>query len=677
MIREVRWLRVHESAVLRVKRVELPGAAPVKRSLTQWSEVKVKGARTKEICRKGCESMEISGQGISGQGIPGQVQGTNRYIESGEVSAGKQTTAADGKSQLLNNLEPGSYLYGQVQSSSEDGAVLLLENGQRLLAKLAEGVTLTPGQNVTFQVEKKQDGMVYMKPLFAESALEMTARKALKGAGFTNTLKNLEIVKELLELNMPVDKNTIRSMLQKSVTNPEVPVKQLALLEKLGIPVTKENIEQLKQYQANEHQIGKQMDSLMKELGEVSRQLLAEGKTTEAAELNQKVLEFLYEELAEQGQNAEGADAKLLNGEAAKGEFSAEILTGEQLSGDGRNLAEEQLSGDGRNLAEEQPLGDGRNLTGELPSGETPLSEGKGLVGEPFLEETAVGERTALEAEGNLPEVGGVIKNSENPELTRNALEAERLAGNPEEIFSEMKDNEMAGIKEQMFELKNILAQTENPTELKKLLNSTKFQDILEKGMKEAWQIKPSEFTGKDSIDKSYAKVEEQTRLLGELLRESGAESESSLKTITNVQQNLEFMQDLNQVFPYIQLPLQMAGESAHGDLYVFKDKKKQHEEGEPFTAFLHLNMEHLGDVDVYLSLKAQSVSTDITLEKEEVLDLFEGHMDELIGRLEGKGYQVSTSLKISEKKPDFVEDILAKQVGNSTVNRYSFDVKA
>lgn len=609
---------------------------------------------------------------ISGQGISGQVQGTNRYIESSEVSAGKQTAAADGKSQLLNSLEPGSYLYGQVQSSSEDGAVLLLENGQRLLAKLAEGVTLTPGQNVTFQVERKQDGMVYMRPLFAEAALEMTAGKVLKGAGFMNTPKNLEIVKELLELNMPVDKNTIRSMLQKSVTNPEVPIKLLALLEKLGIPATKENIEQLKQYQANEHQIGKQMDSLMKELGEASRQLLAEGKTTEAAELNQKVLEFLYEELSEQGQNTEGTDVKLPNGEAAKGEFSAEALTGDQLSGEETNLTEEQ------------PLGEGRNLTGELPSGEgkslagDPVpKEGKGLVGETFSGETAGGERAAIETEGNLSGARGIMEDSKNSEFSGTALEAERLVGNPEEILSEMRDSETVNIKEQMFELKKMLAQTENPAELKRLLSSTKFQDTLEKGMKEAWQIKPSEFTGKDSIDKSYAKVEEQTRLLGELLREGGTENGNSLKTLTNVQQNLEFMQDLNQVFPYIQLPLQMAGESAHGDLYVFKDKKKQHEEGDPFTAFLHLNMEHLGDVDVYLSLKAQSVSTDITLEKEEVLDLFEAHMDELIGRLEGKGYQVSTSLKIGEKKPDFVEDILLRQAGGSTVNRYSFDVKA
>ena len=621
---------------------------------------------------------------ISGQGISGQVQGTSRYIENNEVSAGKQTAAADGKSQLLNSLEPGSYLYGQVQSSSEDGAVLLLENGQRLLAKLTEGVALTPGQNVTFQVERNQDGIVYMKPLFAEAALEMTAGKALKQAGFMNTPKNLEIVKELLELNMPVDRNTIRSMLQKSVTSPEVPIKQLALLEKLGIPVTKENIEQLKQYQASEHQIGKQMDSLMKELGEATRQLLAEGKTEEAAELNQKVLDFLYEELAEQGQNAEVSGAKLPNAEAAKGEFSVEILTGEQLSGEGANLAEEQPLGEGRNLIGELPSGEGKNLIGELPpdEGKSPAggqvpNEGKGLVGEPFLGETAVGERVVMETEGNLSGTGRMIENPESPELPGTALEAERWAGNPEEVLPEIRNNGTVDIKEQMFELKNLLAQTENPEELKRLLGSAKFQNILEKGMKEAWQIKPSEFTGKDSISKSYAKVEEQTRLLGELLRESGAESESSLKTITNVQQNLEFMQDLNQVFPYIQLPLQMAGESAHGDLYVFKDKKKQHEEGEPFTAFLHLNMEHLGDVDVYLSLKAQSVSTDITLEKEEVLDLFEAHMDELIGRLEGKGYQVNTSLKISEKKPDFVEDILAKQAGNSTVNRYSFDVKA
>lgn len=643
---------------------------------------------------------------ISGQGVSSPIQGRNHYVENSEAYTGKEPAAANGKSMLLNSLEPGSYVYGQVQSSSEDGAVLLLENGQKLLAKLAEGVNLVPGQNVTFQVERKQDGMVYMKPLFAEAALEMTAGKALQGAGFMSTPKNLEIVKELLELNMPVDRNTIRSMLQKSVTNPEVPIKQLALFEKLGIPVTKENMEQLKQYQASEHQIGKQMEGLLKELGEATEQLLMEGKTEEAVKLNQKVLDFLYEELSQQGQNPEGiegeqADVGIAKEEAALKNPAQEAVLGELGEGKGvvgetvseegrspveeaaseggRSPAGEMISEEGKGTAEQVAAGDGKMLVEEaLPDG------GKGSVAASLLEE-GVDSRSSekvTRTEENLQAVRGDAENANALKQDEIPLGTNRLMGNPEGMASETqevgtREGSPLGIKEQMFELKELLVQTENPEELKKLLGSKKFQGLLERGMKEAWQMKPSEFNGKDSVNRSYARVEEQARLLGELLKESGAEGGSSLKTAANVQQNLEFMQDLNQVFPYIQLPLQMAGESAHGDLYVFKDKKKQHEAGEPFTAFLHLSMEHLGDVDVYLSLKEQKVATDITLEKESVLDLFEAHMDELIGRLQKKGYEVSAKLKISDKAPDFVEDILARQAGGSSVNRYSFDVKA
>ncbi len=633
--------------------------------------------------------MEIAGQ----SSISGSSPEVNRYVEGSEAYTARETAATDGKNMLLNSLEPGSYLYGQVESSGKDGAVLLLENGQRLLAKLTEGVSLEPGQNVTFQVEKKQDGMVYMKPLFAEAALEMTAKKALMGADFMSTPKNLEIVKELLELNMPVDKNTIRSMLQKSVKNPDVPVKQLALFEKLGIPVTKENMEQLKQYQANTNQLGKQMDSLLQELGETTKQLLMEGKTEEAAKLNQNVLDFLYEELSDQEQSNNLIDGRPDLDEGKTME-QAPNPAEEGISGERNVTVEGEIFGEENELGGKVVPEDGKSLTGEVLLGE----ENKLFSGEkilpgmeknaetvflPEMEENADRDGLAAEMKESLPGVksgGETVQMGKPDEIF---MGTDRLAdnSNPENIVGRNRetapDSIRTSLKEQMFEIKELLDRGGHPEEIKKLLGSTKFQELLERGMKEAWQIKPEEFNGKDSINRSYAKVEEQARLLGELLKESSAESGSNLKTADNIQHNLEFMQDLNQAFPYIQLPLQMAGESAHGDLYVFKDQKRQHEAGEPFTAFLHLSMEHLGDVDVYLSLMEQKVSTDITLEQEAVLDLFEAHIDELTSRLEKKGYEVNTKLKISDKELNFVEDILAKQAGGSSVNRYSFDVKA
>lgn len=587
---------------------------------------------------------------ISGQGMSGQIQGTSRFLEGVVSNEGKQPVATDGKSMLLNSLEPGSYLYGQVQSSNGESAVLLLENGQKLLAKLMEGVILTPGQNVTFQVETKQDGLVYMKPLFAQAELEMVAGKALKEAGFTNSPKNLEIVKELLERNLPVDKNTIRSMLQRSVTNPEIPVKQLALLEKLGIPATRENLEQLKQYQAGEHQLGKQMDSLMKELGETTKQLLSEGKIEEATNLNQKVLDFLCEELLEDSEKNVGIQTK--------GTALMETVLPEEQATEQKMLQETM----GREIIKQE--------TGESETGQQEiLREGvrqENIKPEEFRQETVRPEAGQLEHAQQ-----SVVKEETAQQET---IQQETIQ---QETTSELSQKAEPAIKEQIFGMKEVLSAMKNPEKLVSLLGSRKFQSLLERGMKEAWQIKASEFTGKDSINRTYARMEEQTRILGELLRENGSESGGGIKNLSNVQNNLEFIQDLNQVFPYIQLPLQMAGESAHGDLYVFRDKKKLHEEGEPFTAFLHLAMEHLGDVDVYLSLKGESVSTDITVEKEEILDLFAAHMDEFTDRLEKKGYQVSSSLKVNEKKVDFTEDILAKQAGDAAVSRFSFDVKA
>ncbi len=49
---------------------------------------------------------------------------------------------------------------------------------------------------------------------------------------------------------------------------------------------------------------------------------------------------------------------------------------------------------------------------------------------------------------------------------------------------------------------------------------------------------------------------------------------ESAVNTTNDMQQNLQFMKMLNEQFAYMQLPLKLSSENAHGDLYVMTKKK-------------------------------------------------------------------------------------------------------
>lgn len=568
--------------------------------------------------------MDILGQGLTGSFHSNKINSDNTAFQEIKNSA---ANIQDVKNLLLDSLEPGSFLFGQVQSANENSALLLLENGQKLLAQLAEGVALSPGENVALQVEEKKDKTIVLKPMFADAQLEATAEKALKEAGFMKTSKNLEIVRELLELKMPVDKNSIRSLLQKSLANPDVSVKHLAIMEKLEIPITKENIDQISDYQAKEHKIEKQMFDMLNEINDALKDLVSDGKMSEAAAFQKNILDLIMKQLNEKM-------------DADSGEQSGTLKNTNDL--------------------EQANLSEQINDSGQAKS---------------FEHTNPSAQRSVLQHEN-----GGMNSNiSDSADDTIQMKESKKGELSDDKALSlkeETVKGEEAKTLKSLMELRDKVLQAKEPEELKNILLDKKTSMLLEKGMRTVWQIKPEQFKGKETINRTYERMEEQVREIEKLIQKE-TDVPVSLKSVGKVQQNLSFMQDFNQILGYVQLPLQMAGENAHGDLYVFKDKHKRHEEGEPLTAFLHLNMEHLGDVDVYLKMHGKNVSTDITLEKEEVLDLFEKHIDELASRLEDKGYSVNMSVKKKEKTFDFTEDILQKQAGEKNVGRFSFDVKA
>ena len=138
---------------------------------------------------------------------------------------------------------------------------------------------------------------------------------------------------------------------------------------------------------------------------------------------------------------------------------------------------------------------------------------------------------------------------------------------------------------------------------------------------------------------------------------------------------NLELMNQINQLYNYVQLPLKLHGQNAHSDLYVYTNKKKlQDAEGE-LSALLHLELDHLGTTDVQVKLLGNGVTANFFLSDELALRLVEQHVEELTERLEQKGYRCSVQLEQQVKEMDFVEDFLEREAPVGQLSRYSFDV--
>lgn len=194
--------------------------------------------------------------------------------------------------------------------------------------------------------------------------------------------------------------------------------------------------------------------------------------------------------------------------------------------------------------------------------------------------------------------------------------------------------------------------------------------------------MEPDEVANKETVKDYYSKTYELFSKLEQLLHSEGKiDSESAvLKNINSVRNNISFMNDINDMFNYVQLPLKMADSQSNGDLYVYRRNKGKNlsEENESLTALLHLSMETLGNMDIFLKLENDKLSTRFCLEKEEMIDFIEEHIDELNIRLINKGYNIDTSVgKMEEDDRNVIDLIQGKTDEVMILSNQTFDARA
>ena len=197
------------------------------------------------------------------------------------------------------------------------------------------------------------------------------------------------------------------------------------------------------------------------------------------------------------------------------------------------------------------------------------------------------------------------------------------------------------------------------------------------------WLLKPEEVGMEGKVEEFYRNLQQQTAKLANVLTDLAREGTQLYRDVTNIRDNVEFMNQLNQMFTYVQLPLKMSRQNAHGDLYVYTNKKNLADKQGKVSALLHLDMDSLGPVDVFVELDKNNVRTKFYLQSEELMDFLEKHMHQLDEKIEKKGYQVSSEVvkkdsgdgKKSEKTG--FEKMIEETVGNGImISKTSFDVR-
>lgn len=615
----------------------------------------------------------------------------NRNISSGTEGL----KAASGMQKVVSTLEElssGSVFEGTVSSVKNGKVTLALSDGQTITARLSGKVPLSQGTPMFFQVKSNDGATIEIKPYTgAGSGGNPILTNALTEGTVPVTERNLAMVDAMMKEQMPIDKQSLLNMARIANMNPGVDITTVVNMTKLGIPVSPEMAAQFENYMTDEHAILQEMDQAMNELADLagSHDLTPD----QAVQMNQKILSILLPEQTATGApvNTEGqietggqttAEGQIVTG----GQITAEgqILTGGQTTAEGQTTSEGQILTDGRLGAEEQTVNGEQTTT----AGQA-IQEGTGgqAIGEVLSDQQFSSLGRLLQNIPSLVESTKLFPEAMEQDIFIDTLEDESVAQNlmTEDAAWKAADGKTAldknlTVSDFLRTVSQLLSENNGMASqsIQKLFGSDAYKSLLRNVMEQQWLIQPGALKQEKKISQLYEKLEQQMRQVEDALKEAGVTKTRFPETAAEVRGNIEFMNQLNQAYTYVQVPLKMSGQNANGELYVYTNKKNLRDPDAELSAFLHLDLEHLGSTDVSVKMQHRNVKTNFYMADDASYDLVEKYLPILEQKLKDKGYQCTITMTKEEKKVSFGDDFLRKDMPQTgTLHRYSFDVRA
>ncbi len=558
-------------------------------------------------------------------------------------------------------LKPGQTIQGTVVERNGNSVQIELAQDFSISAKLDKSVNLALGQMLSFEVKANAGSFMSLAPLYTNTANTATILRALAAASMPETAGNMEMVARMMEEGMPIDKESILNMSRTIMDFPGQDPTSIIQLTKLGLPVTAENIEQYEQYQNMNHQLLHSAHAISEELPQVFQELVKEGQGEKALAFYEAVLSAFTEEAGEEGaviSLRSGMEQTLEEGTAQMPPAAQEEIQSDPQAGTAENAQ-------GAQDAEAKMAG----KAGQMPLPEQAAAEDQaGSAG--TVQEGAEGQ------EAKQSVLGGKQWEALSDTLRRMGVD--------EETAQQIKNGNLPP-KEVLNLVKNLLPKAMrgeiSAKDMHQLLGGKEFQALLKEEIGRQWTIEPRDVADKKQVEQLYERIREQTARLTQALEMAGKTDAPVARSVQNLQNNVDFMNQLNHLYTYVQLPLKMLGSEAHGDLYVYTNKKNLAARDGQVSALLHLDMEHLGPLDVYVTMKEKQVSTNFTVADEDVLSLIEAHIDTLNQRLTNRGYSLKTQMSVKEAEEEaeesIMQTILNQQKNISVLSRTSFDMRA
>ena len=605
--------------------------------------------------------MNISDSGLK---LNISTNNTNIRISTPNNSEGGTVTA----NAQISMAKEGQVFNGKILDINNNKVSILLDNNKTLYAQMTDALNMNIGDSLTFMIKENNGANVFIKPYgdTSNSMKDNAIFKILDANSISATDKNYQIAEGLMNNNMPVDKASMQRIMQQVYKYPDASVDTIINLTKLGIPVNESNINQYEAYMTNSHQLSNDINNLSNSIIEFNKESVSHilnqmGITNEAAldqlsSYNTNLLNVL----------SDGADvanmtlADILNNTEAIDDIVNNILNDSNISPD-------TLNADGQST-------NGINF--------------EGLNAEAFI-----GNSSEIQSNSNI-----FLSESQ---LARVEQLANKLNMDSSSIEALIKDLKNIGVDDKIINiiidksdspmqlLNNIKEITDNANSLnisadslKDLLSGESYNKILGEVIKDKFTLNPKDMENAKEIDDLYQKMYDKAGKLMETFSGSANHeaADNMSQAAKSMQQRLDFMQNLNNMYAYAQLPVKLDQNQMNSDLYVYMNKRNMKSSKEEVSALLHLDMDHLGATDVHVSLHGTNVHTRFYVEDEISAKIIDEHMIMLEKAINENGFNLTNEVITREPalatSPNMVVKEMLGDDLEKSVKRYSFDMR-
>lgn len=626
----------------------------------------------------------------------------NNEHSSSSVTPRSRTYRSGGTSV---RLQEGQTLKGVVSDVHGNEITLSMEDGSSFTGKLPDANQYSIGQKAAFKITSLADNTIYLKTMTGAYLLDMedTIEQALEEANLPKTERNVDVVRSLLQNQQSISRENILSSIQLCAQFPDADVNAVITMQRLHLPLTGESVAQFEQYQNQSHQLLYKMDGLMDSVSQ-----MLESVSTHVPRLAKNIGNELLsmalqgnaspEELAllESRQNPMGENSSALpvlydaEGNPIPADSLAKGMVTAAFDTEGNPIPAETLRQYTEQAQLESTDTENNAAADKVPANEEPPAE-NATANSPFSRmrqlfsnltdgnsalKSAVA-RSGLAEDFRTPfiheQTGFILPPAERESFSKFLADYPL----PENLREGIADG-TATTREFLTEIQKALSEM-TEEQAGKLLSSKPFQALVKGQFMSGWTISPEQLKEPGALNETYHNMAKQLETLAKFNEQVLGKDifPQVTENAQDMQDNMDFMRMLNQTFQYVQLPLKLQNQNAHGDLYVMTRKEALKKNSKHLKALLHLDMDALGTLDIHISRENTAVSTHFYVTKKATKDLLEQNIGLLAGAIQEQGFAFSSELSMKEKEMDIVNDFIGVDAPVGDLKRYNFDLRA